>query len=135
MKKVVNKTKAIIIAFMTMATVVANPVFAGVKADPPGVQIKYLGFRESNPVFEIAFNSNESDTYFITIKDQSGEILFSEKVSGKTMSRKYRIDTEEEIESGGLRFEVTSLKKKKTDVYLAGTTQIVIKDMAVNKIQ
>ena len=135
MKKVINKSKAIFIALMAIGTVVTNPISAETKADPPGVQIKYLGITESNPVFEIVFTNSEADKFLITIRGQADEILFSEKISGKNMSRKYRIDTEEEIADGSLRFEVTSLTKKKTEVYVAGVTQTVIRDMGVNKVQ
>ena len=58
-----------------------------------------------------------------------------EKLSGKKLSRRYRIDTNEEIAEGGLRFEVRSVNGKKTEVYIAGISETVTREMAVNKIQ
>ena len=99
MKKVMNKNKAIIIALMAIiSTSFSNPLSAmDKKTDPPVVEIKYLGFNDKNPVFEIIINNVQADNYFITIRDESGTALYSEKISGKNISRKYRIDTEEEI--------------------------------------
>ena len=137
MKKVMNKNKAIIVGLMAIiSTSFSNPASAMDKrSDPPGVEIKYLGFQNKNPVFEITMNNAQADNYFIVIRDQSGTVLYSEKLSGKNLSRKYRIDTEEEITEGGLRFEVRSVNSKKTEVYIAGTSENVTREMAVTKIQ
>ena len=137
MKKVMNKNKAIIVGLMAIiSTSFSNPVSAmGKKSDPPGVEIRYLGFVNKNPVFEITTNNLQADNFFITIRDEAGTVLFSEKLSGKSLSRKYRIDTEEEIGEGGLRFEVRSVNTKKTAVYIAGISENMTKEMAVTKIR
>ena len=137
MKKVMNKNKAIIIAMMALiSTSFSNPLSAmDKKSDPPGVEIKYLGFLDKNPVFEIIFNNGQVDNYFITIRDEAGTTLHSEKISGKSISRRYRINTEEVIPEGGLRFEIRVGSSNKTEVYVAGITESVTREMAVNKIQ
>jgi len=137
MKKVMNKNKAIIIAMMALiSTSFSNPLSAmDKKSDPPGVEIKYLGFLDKNPVFEIIFNNVQVDNYFITIRDEAGTTLHSEKISGKSVSRRYRINTEEVIPEGGLRFEIRVGSTNKTEVYVAGITESVTREMAVNKIQ
>jgi hypothetical protein len=135
MKKIMSKNKAVIIALAAFIGVAfANPVKA-TETDPPAVQVKYLGFQQSNPVFEILLNNPETDNYFITIRDGAGHVLFTEKLKGKSISRKYRIDTEEEIAAGSLLFEVRSVNTKKTDIYTVGVTEVIKRDVAVNKIQ
>jgi len=137
MKKVMSKNKAIIVGLVAIiSTSFSNPV-SGMdrKSDPPGVEIRYLGFVNKNPVFEITTNNAQADNFFITIRDEAGTVLFSEKLSGKSLSRKYRIDTEEEIGEGGLRFEVRSVNTKKTAVYIAGISENMTKEMAVTKIR
>jgi hypothetical protein len=136
MKKVMNIKTAIIIAIAVfVSTAFSNPVIAMDNKPDPGVEIKYLGFRERNPVFEINISKAETENFVITIRDVSGTVLFSEKLTGKNISRKYRIDTEEEIEKGGLRFEVRSVSTNKTEVYIAGIDENITREMAVNKIQ
>lgn len=132
-----NKNKAIIIALAAIiSTSFSNPVLAtDKKNDPPGVEIKYVGFQYNNPVFEIFMNNTKDDNFIITIRDVSGTVLFSEKLTGKNLSRKYRIDTEEEITQGSLRFEVRSLNNKKTDIYTVGVNENTTREMAVDKIQ
>jgi len=137
MKKVMNKNKAIIIAMMAfISTSFSTPLSAmDKKADPPVVEIKYLGFNDKNPVFEIIISGVQADNYFITIRGESGTTLYTEKISGKSISRKYRIDTEEVIPEGGLRFEIRTGSSNKTEVYVVGTTENITREMAVNKIQ
>jgi hypothetical protein len=137
MKKVMSKNKAIILGLMAIiSTSFSNPASAmDKKSDPPGVEIKYLGFVNKNPVFEITTNNVQADNFLITIRDEAGTILFSEKLSGKNLSRKYRIDTQEEIARGGLRFEVRSVNSKKTEVYIAGVSENITREMAITKIQ
>lgn len=136
MKKVMNIKTAITIAIVAVFSMAfTNPVIAMDKKADPGVEIKYLGFQERNPVFEININKAETENFVITIRDVSGTVLFSEKLTGKNISRKYRIDTEEEIEKGGLRFEVKSVSSNKTEIYVAGVDENIRREMAVNKIQ
>ena len=137
MKKVMSKNKAIIFGLMAIiSTSFSNPVSAmDKKSDPPGVEIRYLGFVDKNPVFEITTSNVQAHNFFITIRDEAGTVLYSEKLSGKKLSRRYRIDTEEEIADGGLRFEVRSVKSKKTEVYIAGVSENITREMAVTKIQ
>ena len=137
MKKVMNRTKAFIVALMAIiGTSFSNPVLGTeTNNDNPGIEIRYLGFQQKNPVFEIVIKNIKEDSFMIKIRDESGTVLYSEKLSGKNLSRTYRIDTEEQIADGGLRFEVTSMSNKKTDVYIVGVTETVSREMAVNKIQ
>ena len=137
MKKVMSKNKAIIFGLLAIiSTSLSNPVSAmDKKSDPPGVEIRYLGFVNKNPVFEITTSNVQADNFFITIRDEAGTVLFSEKLSGKKLSRRYRIDTEEEIADGGLRFEVRSVKSKKTEVYIVGVSENITREMAVTKIK
>jgi len=135
MKQIMNKNKAALIAIIAvLTTAFTNPVMASVKTDPPVSEVKYLGFVGKNPVFELNLNGIQSDIYLISIRDASGTVIFSERLSGKNISRKYRIDTEEEIPEGGLRFEVRAVKAKKTDTYLAGVTENTTRQVAVTKL-
>lgn len=131
-----NKNKTIIVALMAiLSTSFGNPVTAmDKKSDPPGVEIKYLGFVSKNPVFEINTRNAVADSFTITIRDESGEVLYSEKISGRNFTRKYRIDTEEEIKEGGLRFEVRSANTKKTEVYIVGVTENIIREMGIVRV-
>ena len=129
-----SKNTILIAIIAVFSAAFTNPAAAATKADPPVTEVKYLGVIGSNPVFELNLKNYQSDNYYITIRDAAGTIIFSEKLSGTNVSRKYRIDTEEEIPEGGIRFEVRSLKTKKVDTYVAGVTENVTREVAVTKL-
>ena len=137
MKNVITMKKAIIVALATIfSTALLNSASATQNLnDVPGVVVKYLGVVDNNPVFEIVFNSNEIDNYVVRIKDENGTVIFTEKLKGKNMSRRYRIDTEQELGEDALWFEVKAIKTKKTDLYVAGVREDVKRSMAINKLQ
>ena len=136
MKKVMNSNKAIIIAIVAVFSLAfANPVIAMDKNPDPEVNVKYLGIQKSNPVFEINISKTGTEKFVITITNASGIVLFTEKLTGKNIIRTYRIDTKEEREEGGLRFEVKTVSTNKTEVYIAGISESITRGMAVNRIQ
>ena len=137
MKKTINKSKAIVIALMAIISAsFSNPVLATEKKnDNPGIEIKYLGVQQKNPVFEVIIKNIKEDNFIIKIRDEAGTVLYTEKLAGKNLSRKSRIDTEEEITEGSLRFEIISVSNKKSDMYIVGITESVSKEMAITKIQ
>lgn len=134
MKSFMSKNTILIAIIAVFSAAFTNPAMAATKTDPPVTEVKYLGVIGSNPVFELNLKNYQSDNYFITIRDAAGTIIFSEKLSGTNVSRKYRIDTDEELQEGGIRFEVRSLKTKKVDTYVAGVTENVTREVAVTKL-
>ena len=134
MKNVMSKKTILIAIIAVLSAAFTNPAMAATKTDPPVTEVKYLGFVGSNPVFELNLNGLHPDNYLISIRDASGTVIFSEKLNGKNLSRKYRIDTEEAIPEGGLRFEVKALKAKRTDIYVADVTESVTREAAVTKL-
>src|SRR6188768_3720780 len=118
MKKVMNRNKAIIIAVMAfISTSFSTPLLAmDKKADPPVVEIKYLGFNDKNPVFEITISNVQVDNYYITVRGESGTALYSEKISGKNFSRNYLTETKKIIPEVGLVFEIRPAAPNKTKV-------------------
>ena len=133
MKKIMSKT-TIVIAMVAVFSAAFTNTASATKLDPPLTEIKYIGTVSSNPVFELNLKNYQEDVYFITIRDAAGTIIYSEKLSGVNISRKYRIDTEEDLPEGGIRFEVRSLKTKKLETYLAGFTENITREVAVTKL-
>ena len=134
MKNVMSKNTILIAIIAVFSAAFTNSAMAATQTDPPAIEVKYLGVIGSNPVFELNLKNYQSDNYFITIRDAAGTIIFSEKLSGTNVSRKYRIDTEEQLPEGGIRFEVRSLKTKKVETYIAGVTENVTREVAVTKL-
>ena len=111
MKKVMNKYRMMAIAAATIFTLgISNATFAnsGPKESPS--ELKYLGSFTNLPVFQLNLNNTEVNSYVITIKDSYNNILYTEKVKGINISRRYKLSAEEVDLIGGTTFEVFNKK-------------------------
>ncbi len=131
MKKLMNKSRMIMaIAIMVTFTLASAQSFAGNIGDNP-VELKYVGNTNNQPVFLLNFNNSEADEFVVMLKDDAGYVLYSEKVEGKQISRKYRLNTEEV--DGNIFIEVSSKKSGKT-IYTVNRKSRVVEDVVVNKL-
>lgn len=137
MKKAMNTTKMITIGFFTICIMsLSSNVFAGPKTDTP-VEIKFIGNIKSQPVFQLNLNNEETAEYYITIKNKADEIIYTEKVRGANLARKYQVAIDHEelnYMDFGLTFEVTSAKSNKTKVYKISSKPQITETFEVAKL-
>ncbi|MEP6711366.1 MAG: hypothetical protein ABJA37_03065 [Ferruginibacter sp.] len=134
MKQAINKTKMVtmgIFAFYTMG--LPQVTFAAKKTNDP-VELKLISNIKSQPLFQLSLNNDEADEYFITVKDRDQNVLYSEKLKGINLSRKYQLAIDEDdllAPEFGINIEVTSAKKHKTEVYKVRSRTDVVKNIEV----
>ena len=137
MKQTFKTSKMITIGFFTFCIMgLTNATFAGIKTDNP-VELKFIGKIKNQPVFQLNLNNDEADVYYINIKDANYNVLYSEKIKGENLSRKYQLDIDEsELSTAGfgVRVEVTSAKTHKTEVYKISSQTSVTENIVVAKL-
>lgn len=138
MKNLNRSYKAIILAAVAVfSTVLLNPVMASANQsdpDPSSIKVKYVGMYKSNPVFKLEFNNAEEGSYTVIVKDEYGTVLYKERLSGKNITRTYRIATEEVLSENALQFEVRPLDKKKSEVFSVDFKDYYTREVAINKL-
>ncbi|RYY49870.1 MAG: hypothetical protein EOO06_05720 [Chitinophagaceae bacterium] len=81
------------------------------------VELQYAGKANQQPMFRLAINDNSNQAaYSVVIKEDNGEILFAEKLTGNVV-RTYRLDSEDNDRILGTTFEVTNIMTKVTSTY------------------
>lgn len=135
MKQAKNITRMMTLGLIILCTMgLSQTSFAGVSNNEP-VELKYVGNVESQPVFQLDLNNEEADEYVINIKDAGSNLIYSEKIKGANLLRTYRFamdDADFKSADFGLRFEVTSTKTHKTQVYeISSNTQVIEKIVVV----
>jgi len=137
MKQAMKTTRMITMGLITLCTMgLSQATFASVKTDNP-VELNFIGKVKDHPVFQLNLNNNETEEYIITIKDESNFVLYSEKVSGVNLTRKYQLaidDADLSAPGFGVKFEVTSVKSHKTQVYKISTNTTVKENIVVAKM-
>ena len=120
---------ALFMAFSFITTTVsANDATKG----KPGTELKYLGIIDNQPIFQLNLNSDNEEYFVISIKDQFGETLYSERVKTKTFTRNFRLDTET-LEGAILRVEVKS-GNNKPEVFTINRTTRFYEETSINKL-
>lgn len=75
----------------------------------PGAELISAGKLNNQPVFQLNINNKENTKFAIVIKDETGEVIYQEVVSGVNISRKFQLNAEDFIGSD-VRFEILDLK-------------------------
>lgn len=122
-------TIALLVAFSFITTVtMANDE----KRDTPVVELKYVGLVKNQPMFQLDLNSLKETDFFISIKDQRGEVLYSEKLKTKSFTRSFRLDTES-LDNSPLKVEVKS-GKNKPEVFTINRNTRFYEETSISKL-
>lgn len=120
-----------------MLSTVSSPVYANdkkevVAASSP-VQVKYLGEINKQPVIQIDINNLNQEVLYVTLKDENGQHLYSEKISGQGFSKKFQF-TDQEANNVKLTLSLASKKDKKAQVFQINNVTTVVEDVVVTRV-
>ncbi len=137
MKTTMNAKKMVTIAMLALCTIGSINTATAAKDPNEPIELKYMGKTENQPVFQLDLNNAASSEYYISIKDENGAVLYSEKVNGENITRNYRFDIRGfDLSSSdfGITVEVTTTKTHKTEVFHVKSTAHVVEDYEVAKL-
>lgn len=129
--KIRNYTTIALFASFSLFTTIASA--KGEEKDPPVAQLKYIGNVGNQPVFQLDLNTESESNFVISIKNQFGESIYSEKVKAKVFTRKFRLDTET-LQDDPLRVEVRSGNSKKPEVFTINRYSRFVEEASVTKL-
>jgi hypothetical protein len=116
MKKAMIKSGIITGALMVTFTLASiQKIVAQSKNENP-VEFKYMGKTNNQPVFLLNLHNSEANEFVITLTDENGTVLYDDKVAGKDVSRKYRLDLDE-IDASEIRFQIRNKKDKSINYF------------------
>ena len=70
-----------------------NTLTAGEKN--PGVEMNPAGLINKQPVYQLRLNNTTTSSYYIVAKDEYGEVLHEETISGTNIIRNYQLNIQE----------------------------------------
>ena len=132
-----RKTRNILIGLFTLCSLgLSLSIFADTKKENP-LEIRVDSNEKSQPIFQLKLNNKEAGQYVITIEDGNGNQIYSEKVSGTNVIKKYRFkDADENLSDGNMSvvFKVTSVKTGKTQAYEVSATSQTVQAYSIAKL-
>jgi|CXWL01.1.fsa_nt_gi hypothetical protein len=136
MKKIFNNNRLIAIAFFTVFSVAISPaVTANDKNPVVPVELKFAGFINDQPLFQLNFSGDVLQNEFtISITDENGISLYRENIKGENFSKKFLLNTDE-IGDNTLRFEVFSNKTKQSVAYKVNRNTRFVQDVVISEVK
>lgn len=134
MKNYLSKTKIVALALATFfATSFTVPAIASDKENKK-VEVSYVGNLNDSPVYRLALKNNVSETYYVSVTDNDGNVLYKEKVSGANIVRNYQFE-DESLEGYEFTFTISDSKNKTIGEYTVNKSKKVVDEVTVNKIK
>ena len=132
--KAIIKTKSIAAALIIISMGFTGPVISAAKSGTP-VEFQFLGNLSDGPLFQLKVNESVPGKFLVTLKEADGNILYSEKVTGKNVVRKYKINVNpEDLLSFRMVVEITNIATRETLVYNVSNKNRIVNDIIVAKL-
>ena len=99
--------------------------------DTPAVSLKYIGLVQNQPMFQLDLNSVEETDFYVSIKDQDGQVIYNEKIKAKNFTRNYRLNTS--VDDAILKVEVRE-GNKKPEVFTINRNTRYYEETSISKL-
>ena len=96
------------------------------------VDIKYLGKINQQPVFQVNVENATEDVIYLTLKDDDGNVMYSEKFRDKKVTRKFQLSSDL-INSPRVVVSISS-KNSKAQSFEISNVSKMIEDVVVTKV-
>ena len=133
MKKVIFNTGRMMMVLMTVICLGLTEVSFANETKANTAELTFTGNRQDRPVFQLKLNNTEDDEYVVSIKDAESNILYTESVKGKEISKNFWLNIDEQ-DLNNLQFVITSKKTNKNLVYKITNTTRLVRDVNVAQL-
>jgi hypothetical protein len=121
--------KSIFLGFTSLLLIGA----ASAQAKLPEPTVKYIGTLDGQPVFRVQLQNQNSNIYHLTIKDETGDILYSEKIKSKEFSKKFKFENSDR-HNVKLTFTVEGKEGSQSQDFQVNTSTKVWNDVVVTSL-
>ena len=90
MKNYSTMAIALIVAFtLNSVAALANDEVKKNDKNIPGLEFRYIGSKENQPVFLLNLANAEEDEYTISFRDKNGNVLYSDRLKGSNITKRF----------------------------------------------
>jgi hypothetical protein len=111
----------------------ANTASASSTDTTPVPAVKYLGSLDGLPVFRVELNNETAKVQYLTIKDDQGVVLYSEKIKNKQFSKSFKFENADR-DNVKLTFTVESDNGVQSQEFKVNTNTRVYNDVVVTTL-
>lgn len=96
-------------------------------------EIRYLGTVEDKLVFQVDLKSTSNTPLFVSIKDDEGVVLFTERVRENEFSRKFAF-SKEEFYGQKLSFVIHDANNNTSQAFQVARSMRLVEDVVITKL-
>ncbi|MFT3933039.1 MAG: hypothetical protein QM726_05425 [Chitinophagaceae bacterium] len=135
MKNVMKNYRTLVIALVAALSIASTSnVMANDEVKvKSGIDLKFIGNLENQPVFQLNVNNTEDDEFVVTFRDEQNNVLYAGKLKGVNIVKNFQLSNDEGFD-GPMSVEVKSKKTSKTEVYKINRTRSFTDEISVNKL-
>lgn len=130
--KTQNKKFAIIALFVALTLNFSTVAFANDDKNNSNIELKFIGTREANSVFQLKLANVDNDEFSVIFRDSYGNVLYADKIKGINVTQKFLLSSEE-INAGIIKVEVRSRKSNKSEVFTINKSTRFVEETTVSK--
>ena len=98
------------------------------------VSVKFLGVVDYKPVVQVEIDNASDEELFFVLKDETGNVLFTDKITEKKYSKKFQF-SELEANNMNLTINLASKNSKKTEVFNVSNVTTIVEDVVVTRVR
>ena len=129
----INKT-FIVLAAVALSSFSTTPDVKKEKKDIDGAQLEYLGKTKNLPVFRLVIENPSLTIFTVIVKDDSGDVIYSESLQGNSIARTYKLDTDNTDLINGTSFHLTNTSNHLTTVFKVQQLTKNVEEINVTKV-
>jgi hypothetical protein len=135
MKKAIKKANIITTGLLLISLLgFTQPAISNEKNENP-VELKFIGKHLNGPMFLLNVNNSEAGIFLIKVRDIEGNLLYSEKLKGEKIARRYQVTIDPALyDEFQVQFEITSTKTNETLTYNVVNSKRAIDNIVVARL-
>jgi hypothetical protein len=136
-KPIMNITLARVAATMLLSGLFflnAGATTAQSHKDTPAanpVNVTYVGSQDGNYIFDVQFDNNAGDTYYVAVVDDAGNTLYKGLYADKKFDKKFKLPAGDEINT--VSFVIRNLKNNNSFTYAVAAQQRQVEEITVKR--
>lgn len=95
------------------------------------VNVTYIGSQDGSYIFDVTFDNNAGDTYYVAVVDDAGNTLYKGLYSDKKFDKKFKLPSGDEINS--VSFVIRNLKSNNAFTYAVAAQQRQVEEVTVKR--
>jgi hypothetical protein len=110
----------------------ASTAFAHTTDTTPNPTVKYIGSLDGHPLFKVEFANEKGTPFYLSIKDDQGMVLYTEKIKDKQFSKNFRFESDRDQVK--LTFTLEGKNGIQSQEFKVNTNTRVLNDVVVTTL-